>query len=487
KNGKNGTTEPAAARILLATVKGDVHDIGKNIVGIVLACNNYDVIDLGVMVPPEKILETAKNEKVDIIGLSGLITTSHDEMLHVARELQREKLSFPLLIGGATTSRIHTAVKIDPVYEGPVIHVLDASRSVPVASELINPETRGNIKNRFKEEYKKMRADHESRKTTKHYISLNDARANAVKIDWSTTHYVKPTFIGRREFIDFPLEELRKYIDWTPFFQTWMLAGRFPGILKDPVVGAEASRVYDEANRMLDDIIQRKRLKANGVVAFYEARREGDDVAITADGKAVGTLHFLRQQNKKAPGLPNFCLADFISPEEGKDYIGMFAVTGGIGLEAIIAEAKQKHDDYTEIMAKALADRLAEAFAECLHEKVRRELWGYAPDESLSNDELISEKYHGIRPAPGYPACPDHTEKRTIFNLLQAESVGIQLTDSYAMYPAAAVSGYYFSHPGSKYFGLGKIEKDQVEDYARRKGMTVEEIERWLAPNLSYE
>lgn len=484
---KNGTTQQAAARILLATVKGDVHDIGKNIVGIVLACNNYDVIDLGVMVPPEKILETAKNEKVDIIGLSGLITPSLDEMVHVARELQREKLSFPLLIGGATTSRIHTAVKIDPVYDGPVIHVLDASRSVPVASELISAETRPKIHARFKEEYKKMRADHENRKTIKHYISLADARANDVKIDWQATRFVKPSFLGRKEFTGFPLEELRNYIDWTPFFQTWMLAGRFPGILKDPVVGAEATRLYEDANRTLDAIIKRKRLKANGVVAFYEAQRVGDDVVLTEEGAPVTTLHFLRQQNKKAPGLPNFCLADFISPEPGKDYIGMFAVTGGIGLEAIIEEAKQTHDDYAEIMAKALADRLAEAFAECLHEKVRKELWGYAPDESLSNDELISEKYHGIRPAPGYPACPDHTEKRTIFNLLQAESVGIQLTDSYAMYPAAAVSGYYFSHPGSKYFGLGKIEKDQVEDYARRKGMTVEEIERWLAPNLSYE
>jgi 5-methyltetrahydrofolate--homocysteine methyltransferase len=483
----NGGQQKAAARILLATVKGDVHDIGKNIVGIVLACNNYDVVDLGVMVPPEKILETAKKEKVDIIGLSGLITPSLDEMVHVARELQREKLNFPLLIGGATTSRIHTAVKIDPVYDGPVIHVLDASRSVPVASELINPDTTAAIKDRFKVEYKKLRADHESRKADKNYITLADARKNRVKIDWTTTRYSKPKFIGRREFKDYPLEELRKYIDWTPFFQTWMMAGRYPGIFKDPVVGTEAKKLFDDANRMLDDIIRKKSLQASGVVSFFEAVSAGDDVELSDNGHSVGTFHFLRQQNKKAPGLPNFCLSDFISPEPGKDYFGMFAVTGGLGLEKIIAECKAKVDDYSEIMAKALADRLAEAFAECLHARVRREFWGYAADESLSNEELIAEKYSGIRPAPGYPACPDHTEKKLLFELLDAGKVGIVLTDSYAMYPAAAVSGFYFSHPDSKYFGLGKIEKDQVEDYARRKGMSVAETEKWLAPNLSYD
>jgi 5-methyltetrahydrofolate--homocysteine methyltransferase len=483
----SGAEQKVAAKILLATVKGDVHDIGKNIVGIVLACNNYDVVDLGVMVPPEKILETARREKVDIIGLSGLITPSLDEMVHVAKELQREKLNFPLLIGGATTSRIHTAVKIDPVYDGPVIHVLDASRSVPVASELINPETTENIKQRIKEQYKKLRADHESRKTEKNYITLADARKNKVKIDWATTKYTRPQFTGRREFLSYPLEELRKYLDWTPFFQTWMMAGRYPGIFKDPVVGVEAKKLFDDANTMLDQIIRDKSLQANGVVAFYEAVSVGDDVALSDNGKPLATFHFLRQQNKKASGLPNFCLADFISPEGGKDYFGMFAVTAGTGLEKIIAECKIKHDDYSEIMAKALADRLAEAFAECLHQKVRKELWGYEYDEKLSNEDLIAEKYNGIRPAPGYPACPDHTEKKLLFELLDAGKAGIVLTDSYAMYPAAAVSGFYFSHPESKYFGLGKIEKDQAEDYAKRKGMSVEEIERWLAPNLSYD
>lgn len=482
-----GGEQKAAAKILLATVKGDVHDIGKNIVGIVLACNNYDVVDLGVMVPPEKILEAARREKVDIIGLSGLITPSLDEMVHVARELQREKLNFPLLIGGATTSRIHTAVKIDPVYDGPVIHVLDASRSVPVASELINPDTTDTIKQRTKEEYKKLRADHESRKTTKNYITLTEARKNKVNIDWSSAKFTKPTFTGRREFIGYPLEELRKYLDWTPFFQTWMMAGRYPGIFQDPVVGTEAKKLFDDANRMLDQIIRDKSLQANGVVAFYEAVNAGDDVVLSENGKERATVHFLRQQNKKAPGLPNFCLADFISPEPGKDYFGMFAVTAGLGLEKIVAECKAKHDDYSEIMAKALADRLAEAFAECLHEKVRKELWGYERDEHLSNEDLIAEKYSGIRPAPGYPACPDHTEKKLLFELLDAGKAGIILTDSYAMYPAAAVSGFYFSHPESKYFGLGKIEKDQVEDYAKRKGMSLQEIERWLAPNLSYD
>ncbi len=408
-------------------------------------------------------------------------------MVHIARELQREKLSFPLLIGGATTSRIHTAVKIDPVYEGPVIHVLDASRSVPVASELINPDTRGNIRTRFKDEYKKLRADHESRKTGKNYIPLADARKNKAKIDWSTTRYTTPKFLGRKELANYPLDELRKYIDWTPFFQTWMMAGRYPGIFNDAVVGVEAKKLFEDANRMLDDIIRKKNLQASGVVAFYQSVSVGDDVRLTDGGEEVGTFHFLRQQNKKAEGLPNFCLADFISPESGKDYLGMFAVTAGLGLEKIISECKSKHDDYSEIMAKALADRLAEAFAECLHESVRKQLWGYVPDENLSNDDLIAEKYSGIRPAPGYPACPDHTEKKLLFELLQAEKVGIKLTESYAMYPAAAVSGFYFSHPDSKYFGLGKIEKDQVEDYARRKRMPVDEIERWLGPNLSYD
>lgn len=486
---RSGATAKAAARILLATVKGDVHDIGKNIVGVVLACNNYDIVDLGVMVPTEKIIEAARREKVDVIGLSGLITPSLDEMVHVAKEMQREKFSLPLLIGGATTSRIHTAVKIDPVYDGPVVHVLDASRSVPVASELISPETRDAFKAKMKGEYEKMRTEHAGRQQAKNYIRLKEARENKVKIDWSATKYAKPIFTGRREFTNYPLEELRKYIDWTPFFQTWMLAGRYPGIFKDSVVGAEAKKLYDDANKMLDDIIKNKSLQANGVVAFFPAQSDGDDVQLfktETEKQPFATVHFLRQQNKKAQNLPNFCLSDFVSPESGKDYFGMFVVTAGLGLEKLLEKFKANHDDYSDIMAKALADRLAEAFAEALHEKVRKELWGYSKDENFSNEELIDETYKGIRPAPGYPACPDHTEKKLIFELLDAEKVGIQLTESYAMWPGAAVSGYYFSHPDSKYFGLGKIDKDQVEDYAKRKGMSVDEVERWLAPVLGY-
>lgn len=484
---RSGNEGQAAAKILLATVKGDVHDIGKNIVGVVLACNNYNVIDLGVMVPAEKILEAAKREKVDVIGLSGLITPSLDEMVHFAKEMEREKMDLPLLIGGATTSRIHTAVKIDPVYSGPVVHVLDASRSVPVASELISPATREAFKAKIKQEYAELRKEHEGRQQLKNYIPLEEARKNKTKIDWSAVKFTSPSFTGRKELVNYPLEEIRKYIDWTPFFQTWMLAGRYPGILTDVVVGDEATKLFADANKMLDEIVSNKSLQANGVVAFYPAVNRGDDVElITNEGKSSATFHFLRQQNKKAQNLPNFCLADFISPKEGQDYFGMFAVTAGIGLEKLVEKHKANHDDYSEIMAKALADRLAEAFAECMHEKVRKELWGYAPDENLTTDQLIAEEYDGIRPAPGYPACPDHTEKKLLFELLEANNVGITLTESYAMYPGAAVSGFYFSNPNSKYFGLGKIEKDQVEDYARRKGMSVEEIERWLAPNLAY-
>lgn len=484
----SGNAGQAAAKILLATVKGDVHDIGKNIVGVVLACNNYDVVDLGVMVPPEKIIEAAKREKVDVVGLSGLITPSLDEMVYVAKEMQREKMDLPLLIGGATTSRIHTAVKIDPVYDGPVVYVLDASRSVPVASELISKNTRKSFQDKMKAEYQALRVDHENRKQTKNYISLVEARANETKIDWASTIFTKPQFIGRKEFVKYPLDEIRKYIDWTPFFQTWMLAGRFPGILKDEVVGAEATKLYNDANKMLDEIIKSRALQANGVVAFYPAKREGDDVKLYRkdQDESFATFHFLRQQNKKAQNLPNFCLADFIAPDKGKDYFGMFAVTAGIGLEKLVEKHKANQDDYSEIMAKALADRLAEAFAECLHERVRKELWGYAKREALTEEGLIDEKYEGIRPAPGYPACPDHTEKKLLFELLEANKVGITLTESYAMYPGAAVSGFYFSNSNSKYFGLGKIEKDQVVDYAKRKNMSVEEIEKWLAPNLSY-
>mgnify|MGYP002777240664 CR=1 FL=1 len=481
----SGDTSKAAAKILLATVKGDVHDIGKNIVGVVLACNNYDVIDLGVMVPAEKIIEAAKREQVDVVGLSGLITPSLDEMVHVAKEMEHEKMTLPLLIGGATTSRIHTAVKIDPVYSGPVVHVLDASRSVPVTSELVNPKSRPDFQSKIKAEYQGMRKDHEGRQQLKNYISLAEARANSVKINWSDVKFARPTVLGRKEWLSYPLEELRTYIDWTPFFQTWMLAGRYPGILKDAVVGKEAKKLFDDANVMLDEIIAANSLQANGVTAIYPATRVGDDVELTvADGKT--RFHFLRQQNKKAKDLPNFCLADFVSDESGKDYMGLFAVTAGIGLEQLVAKHKANHDDYSEIMAKALADRLAEAFAECLHERVRKEIWGYANTEQLTTEQLISEDYVGIRPAPGYPACPDHTEKQLLFELVEAERVGITLTESFAMYPGASVSGFYFSNPAAKYFGLGKIEKDQVEDYAKRKNMSVEEVEKWLAPNLAY-
>lgn len=491
---QNGAELKPTAKILMATVKGDVHDIGKNIVGVVLACNNYQVVDLGVMVPAEKILETAIKEQVDIIGLSGLITPSLDEMVYVAKEMQRQNFSLPLLIGGATTSRIHTAVKIDTVYNGPVVHVLDASRSVPVASEFINPETTGKIKQRFKDEYQKLRKDHEQRRQEKNFITLEEARKNQTQIDWHTTVVTKPKFLGNKVLLNYPLEEIRKYIDWTPFFQTWMLAGRYPGILKDPVVGVEAKKLFDDAQRMLDQIIAEKSLQAHGVFGFYPAKRTAtDDVMLfkSEDEKTPFTsFHFLRQQNKKAQNLPNFSLADFIAPESSsvQDYLGVFAVSAGAGIEKLLEKHKANQDDYSDIMTKAIADRLAEAFAECLHEKVRKEYWGYEPDETLSNDELIAEKYSGIRPAPGYPACPDHTEKRILFDLLDAEKqAGIQLTESFAMYPASSVSGFYFSSSHSKYFGLGKIEKDQVEEYAKRKGMTIQDVERWLAPNLAYD
>ncbi len=479
---RSGNAGQQAAKILLATVKGDVHDIGKNIVGVVLACNNYNVIDLGVMVPSAKILEVAIREKVDVIGLSGLITPSLDEMVHVAKEMQHAGMDLPLLIGGATTSRIHTAVKIDPVYDGPVTYVLDASRSVPVASELISKTTREQVKLKTKAEYASLRVEHEARQEAKEYISLSEARKNRVNLQWDKEEVTIPAFLGRKELLDYPLEEIRRYIDWTPFFQTWMLAGRYPAILKDKVVGTEATKLFDDAQTMLDEIIRAKSLQANGVVAFYEAINEGDDVSLPTEN---AKLYFLRQQNKKAKGLPNFCLADFIA-QERKDYIGLFAVTAGLGIEKLVEKFEKSHDDYSSIMVKALADRLAEAFAELLHERVRKEFWGYAKDENLGEEELIKEKYQGIRPAPGYPACPEHTEKETIFNLLNADRVGITLTESFAMYPTAAVSGYYFSHPQSKYFGLGKITRDQVADYAKRKGKTIEEMERWLSPNLAY-
>jgi len=471
-----------AAKILLATVKGDVHDIGKNIVGVVLACNNYEVVDMGVMVPPEKILEAAKRENVDVLGLSGLITPSLDEMVHVAKEMEREGFKIPLLIGGATTSKLHTAVKIDPVYSGPVVHVLDASRSVPVVSELVNPETAAMAKARVKEEYVLLREGHARKQSEKNLIVISEARSNRVQFT-SVHRPAKPSFTGVRYLTNFPLKKLVAYIDWTPFFQTWMLAGRFPQILQDNVVGKEATKLYADAQKMLEKIVSENLLQANAAVGFFKAFAEGDDVVLPEHNER---LFFLRQQNKKAVSAPNYCLSDYIASPGTDDHIGMFAVTTGLGLEDLVKKKKADHDDYSEIMAKALADRLAEAFAECLHELVRKELWGYAKDETLSNEQLIDEKYAGIRPAPGYPACPDHTEKKSIFRLLNAEAVGISLTDSMAMWPASSVSGYYFSHPEARYFGLGKIGKDQVEDYARRKKLSLNEVEQWLGPVLGY-
>jgi 5-methyltetrahydrofolate--homocysteine methyltransferase len=484
-----------AGRVLLATVKGDVHDIGKNIVGVVLGCNNYNVIDLGVMVHTEKILQTAIDEKVDVIGLSGLITPSLDEMVHVAREMERRGMNLPLLIGGATTSRIHTAVKISPNYSGAVIHVLDASRSVPVVSNLLNEnqEERKKYIQSFKGEYSQLKEDYEKKKSDKSFISLEEARRNRLKIDWTKVKIKKPNKSGVSVFRDYPLSTLRKYIDWTPFFITWELKGKYPSIFDDKAVGEEAKKLFDDANKLLDKVVREKLLTANGVVGLFPANSVGiDDIEIYSDDSRSGVkrvLHTIRQQMQKSKDEPNIALADFIAPKESivEDYIGMFAVTAGIGIEKLVEQFEKDHDDYNSIMIKALADRLAEAFAEHLHELVRKEYWGYASDEKYSNEELIKEKYTGIRPAPGYPAQPDHTEKPIIFSLLEVEkNAGIKLTESMAMYPAASVSGLYFSHPEAKYFTVGKIGKDQVLDYHRRKGMSVDEIERWLNPILNY-
>ena len=480
----------SAGTILLATVKGDVHDIGKNIVGVVMACNNYEIVDMGVMVPNEKILEKAREVKADIIGLSGLITPSLDEMVDFAKLLEKEGEKYPLLIGGATTSRIHTAVKVDPCYSGPVIHVLDASRSVPVAGDLLSDKKDAFVAN-TKKLYLEARETHAGKAKDKNYIPFIEAQNNSYKIDWETTPIVKPNFIGNKTFNNYPLEEIREFIDWTPFFQTWMLKGKYPKIFEDKVIGQEAKNLFNDANKMLDKIIANKSLSANGIIGIYPANNtNGDDVKISDEsGNELTTFHFLRQQGKKGKNLSNMSLADYIAPEScgRQDYMGCFAVTAGIGIEKILAEYEKEHDDYQSIMVKALADRLAEAFAELMHSKVRKEIWGYTSDESLEKDALIAEKYQGIRPAPGYPACPDHTEKPILFDLLDVEKeTGIILTESNAMYPAAAVSGFYFANEESKYFGLGKIEKDQVEHYAKRKGMNLEEVEKWLGPNLTY-
>lgn len=487
--------DSGGASILLATVKGDVHDIGKNIVGVVLSCNNYNIIDLGVMVHSEKIIQTAIDKKVDIIGLSGLITPSLDEMIHVAKEMERRGLKIPLLIGGATSSRIHTAVKIDPNYSGPVVHVLDASRSVPVVSGLLNEniDERRKFVQDIKTEYLNLREDYIKRKSGKNLISLDKARENKLKINWENGAVKKPAKTGITVLNNFDLNVLRKYIDWTPFFMVWELKGKYPSIFEDENVGAEAKKLFDDANSLLDKVILEKSLTANGVIGLFPANSVGvDDIEIYTDEARSGvkrTLHSLRQQNQKSSGEPNIALADFIAPKETevKDYIGMFAVTAGIGIEKLIEKFEKDFDDYNKIMIKAIADRLAEAFAEHLHELVRKEYWGYSENENYSNEELIKENYIGIRPAPGYPAQPDHTEKPILFSLLDAENnSGIKLTESMAMYPAASVCGLYFSHPQAKYFNVGKIEKDQVLDYHRRKGMNLIEIERWLSPILNY-
>ena len=484
---KNGNMTTNQGRILMATVKGDVHDIGKNIVGVVLACNNYEIIDIGVMVPAEKILEVAIRENVDVIGLSGLITPSLDEMVHVAKEMERLGLKIPLLIGGATTSRAHTAVKIDPVYSGPVVHVLDASKSVPVAASLISPDQREASEKKFKDEYEQFRIDYKNRKKDKNSVDLTKARAN--KIPVSFDNIVAPKFLGTKVFDNFPLEELRQRIDWTPFFLTWELVGRYPAIFDDEIVGVESKKLFIDANKMLDKVINEKLLTARGVIGFYEANSNGDDVIISNNGQPT-TFNYLRQQGEKADGQPYLCLADFVAPKESgkQDYLGMFAVTAGIGIEPLVDAFEKDHDDYNSIMIKAIADRLAEAFAEKMHELVRTEHWGFAPNEQLTDDEIIREKYNSIRPAPGYPACPDHTEKRKLFDVLHAEeNAGIILTENFAMYPASSVSGFYFANDASKYFAVGKIQKDQVEEYAKRKNVSIDYVEKWMAPNLGYD
>ena len=481
--GTTNTEAAGAAKILLATVKGDVHDIGKNIVGVVLGCNGYDIIDLGVMVPTDKILEAAQKENVDIIGLSGLITPSLDEMVHIAKEMKRRGMKQPLLIGGATTSKIHTAVKIAPEYQD-VIHVLDASRSVTVAGSLLSKDQQAAFMSDTQNDYAKLKDQFDNKKPTKEYLAYQDARNNKMAIDWDNYQPVTPTYTGTKLYKNVDLSILRDFIDWKPFFITWEMHGNFPAILTDEVVGKEASKLYADANALLDIIIKEKWLTADGTIGFWPASSDEDDVTVVAD-KPV-KLSFLRQQIKKAPGQPNFSLADFIAPSSSntKDFIGAFAVTIK-GIEKHIQAFEAQHDDYNKIMLQALADRLAEAFAEYLHLQTRKTDWGYAPSEQLDNAALIGEKYVGIRPAPGYPACPDHTEKYKLFELLNVkDAVGIELTENLAMYPASSVCGWYFANPQSTYYGLGKIMQDQLQDYATRKNMPLEEAERWLRPVL---
>jgi 5-methyltetrahydrofolate--homocysteine methyltransferase len=485
-----GQTVKTQGKIVLATVKGDVHDIGKNIVGVVLACNNYDVIDMGVMVPAEKILERAKTEKADVIGLSGLITPSLDEMVHVASEMERQGFKLPLLIGGATTSRAHTAIKIAPHYSEPVVHVLDASRAVPVATSLLSDENRPAFIAEHRAEYEALRKQHAAPKQK--MVPIEEARARRTPIAWRAEDLAKPALTGLQVLDQFPLETLREFIDWSPLFHTWELKGIYPKIFEHPEYGAQAKQVFADANALLDTIIEKKLLKARGVYGFFAASAVGDDVEFYEDEtrkRALETFHFLRQQANREGTEPCRSLADFISPKETglADTMGAFAVTSGVGLRELVEGFKAKHDDYNAIMAEAVADRLAEAFAECLHKRVREE-WGYGKCEKLTNVDLIEEKYRGIRPAPGYPACPDHTEKGILWRLLDVEkNAGIRLTESFAMWPGSSVSGFYFAHPESRYFQLGKIDRDQVADYAVRKGMSLGETERWLGPNLNYD
>ena len=481
-------------KILMATVKGDVHDIGKNIVGVVLQCNNYEIIDLGVMVPAETILKAAREHEVDIIGLSGLITPSLDEMVHVAKEMKRQNFTVPLMIGGATTSRVHTAVKIEPHYDNDtVIYVKDASRAVGVASTLLSDGKGTEFRAEIKREYEQVRALHAGKQSRKKFLTLDQARANKTPVEWDGYQPPKPQHSGTPESLDIELEELLPFIDWTPFFQAWELSGRYPRILQDDVVGEEATKLFADAEALLKKIVDQKLLQAKAVFAFYPANSRDDDIVLyntEQRDETLMVLHHLRQQNEKPPGKPNQCLADYIAPEETKlsDYLGAFAVTAGIGLDEIVRQFEQEHDDYSSIMAKALADRLAEAAAEWLHRRVRMQDWGFSADEQHDNEALIKESYQGIRPAPGYPACPDHTEKALLWSLLQPEQhADISLTESFAMLPMASVSGFYYSHPEARYFGIGNIEKDQVEDYAQRKQLPVNDIERWLAPVLNYD
>ncbi|NHM05358.1 methionine synthase [Flavobacterium celericrescens] len=483
KDGKSSS----AGKVLMATVKGDVHDIGKNIVSVVLACNNFEIIDLGVMVPPEKIIETAVKENVDIIGLSGLITPSLDEMVYLAKEMDKLNIKIPVMIGGATTSRAHTAVKIAPEYKETVVHVNDASRAVTVATNLLQPDTKITYAKSLREEYDALREGYLNRSREKNFLSIDEARKNKFKIDWDNYEPVKPNFIGTKT-IEVELSELVDFIDWTPFFQSWELYGKFPTILTDEIVGEQASDLYKDAQKMLSQIVSEKWFIAKGILGIFPANTiNDDDIEVNLPASSFQLLT-LRQQSQKTVGAPNIALADFIVPKEiGKqDYIGCFCVSTGFGVDEKASEFEKQLDDYNSILVKALGDRLAEAFAEYLHLKVRKEIWGYASDEVLSNDELIKEQYKGIRPAPGYPACPDHLEKPTIWKLLNVEQeIGVKLTESMAMWPAASVSGYYFANPESKYFGLGKIKKDQLEDYATRRNISVELAEKWLSPNLA--